>query len=174
MTFDLWPGKGQWRPAKYQNAFYGPKGTSWSLERGSSLIRSRSIGKNRIRWFWVIDLTSEVTRWPRTLKSDTIGFVSSRATRSSLPRSSSSIRGQTRGGSYHPPPPCAVEDGEIRRKYPIFTFDLTLMWHGNSICKLRVCFRCVSLRLCECHFACLAVIIVSRDNLGTLFSPRQW
>ena len=52
-------------------------------------------------------VTSQVTKWPRTLKKGTNRFVSWRPTRSFLSRSASSIRGQTRGGggSYQPPPP---------------------------------------------------------------------
>ena len=57
------------------------------------------------RHFSALDLTSEVTGWPRTLSLYINLFVSRRATRSFFPRSSSSIRGETAGGSYQPPPP---------------------------------------------------------------------
>ena len=71
MTYvDLWPltrNKGQLRPGMYQNAFYCHK-TSWSLEQGSNLIIGHSMGNKGIQWFRVIDLTSEVTKWPRTQK----------------------------------------------------------------------------------------------------------
>ena len=53
----------------------------------------------------VIDLTSEVTIWPMTLKSGTVGFVLWRPTRCFFPRDFSSIRGQTRRGGSHQPPP---------------------------------------------------------------------
>ena len=55
--------------------------------------------------FWVIDLTSEVISWPRTLNSGVNGFVSWQATRWFFNRSSNSLRSQTRGWSYPPPPP---------------------------------------------------------------------
>ena len=43
----------------------------------------------------MFDLTSEATGWPRTMKSDTIGFPLLRAARSFFPRSSRTIRGRT-------------------------------------------------------------------------------
>ena len=54
----------------------------------------------------MFDLTSEVTGLPRTIKLDTIGFLSLRATRSFFfSRSSRTIRGRTaRGGPTDPPP----------------------------------------------------------------------
>ena len=62
--------------------------------------------KSHFRHFWVIDLTSEVTRWPRTLNFGVNGFVSWQATRWFFNRSSSSPRSQSRrgGGSSHQPP----------------------------------------------------------------------
>ena len=59
--------------------------------------------KTQFGRFWTFDLTSEVTGWPRTLKSGTIGFVSWRATRWFFPRRSRTIRGQTAGGPTDPP-----------------------------------------------------------------------
>ena len=52
--------------------------------------------------FSALDLTSEVTGWPRTLSLYINLFVSPRATRSFFPRSSSSIRGETARGSLTP------------------------------------------------------------------------
>ena len=54
--------------------------------------------------FWVIDLTSEVTISPMTLKPGTVGFVSWRPTRCLFQRGSSSIRVQTREGRSPQPP----------------------------------------------------------------------
>ena len=66
------------------------------------------------RHFSALDLTSEVTGWPRTLSLYIYLFISRRATRSFFPRSSSSIRGETaRGVSYPPPPLC--RNGLCRR-----------------------------------------------------------
>ena len=51
------------------------------------------------RHFSVLDLTSEVTGWPRSLSLyQSLLFVLWRATRSFFPRSSSSIRGETARG----------------------------------------------------------------------------
>ena len=70
------------------------------------VAQMRSYRRSRIfGHFWVIDLTSQVTSWPRTLNSGVNGFVSWQATRWFLNRSSNSLRSQTRGGSY-PPPLC--------------------------------------------------------------------
>ena len=62
------------------------------------------------RHFSVLDLTSEVTGWPRTLSLYINLFVSRRATRSFFPRSFSSIRVETARGVV---PPCAVEGCEM-------------------------------------------------------------
>ena len=59
-----------------------------------------------------LDLTSEVTGWSWTLSLYINLFVSRRATYSSFPRSSSSIRGETARGVVSPPP-CAVEGCEM-------------------------------------------------------------
>ena len=61
--------------------------------------------------FSALDLTSEVTGWPRTWSLYVNLFVSWRATCSFFPRGSSSIRGETARGSY--PLPCAVEGCEM-------------------------------------------------------------
>ena len=55
--------------------------------------------------FWVIDPTSEITGWPRTLNSGVNGFISWQATRWFFNRSSNSLRSQTRGGRTNQPPP---------------------------------------------------------------------
>ena len=64
----------------------------------------------------VFDLTSRVISWPETLSLGTIDFLSSKATRSLKSRSFSSVRGQTREGSY-PPPLCrrGLWNGQCRR-----------------------------------------------------------
>ena len=77
------------------------------------LAQMRSYRRSRIFChFWVLDLTSEVTGWPRTINFGVNGFVSGQATHWFLNRSSNSLRSQTRRGSY-PPPPCAVKVGEM-------------------------------------------------------------
>ena len=125
--------KGQWRhmtrnsffefltPKNYprafknhRNVFYLSLGTHWTLKFCSSSIRSKVIGDHEFSSISALDLTSEVTGWPRTLSLYINLFVSRRATRSFLPRSSSSISCETaRGVVPTPPPPCAVEGCEI-------------------------------------------------------------
>ena len=125
--------KGQWRhmtqnsffefltpknyPRAFQNhsnVFYSSKRTRWTLNFRSSSIRSKVIGDHGFSSISALDLTSEVTGWPRTLRLYINLFVSRRATRSFFPRSSSSIRGEmARGVVPTPPPPCAVEGCEM-------------------------------------------------------------
>ena len=100
----LTPKNYPWAFKNYGNVFYSSQGTRWTLKFCSSSIRSKVIGDHGFRHFSALDLTSEVTGWPRTLSLYINLFVSRRATRSFFPRSSSSIRGETaRGGSYQPP-----------------------------------------------------------------------
>ena len=102
----LTPKNYPWAFKNYRNVFYSSQGTRWTLKFCSSSIRSKVIGDHGFRHFSALDLTSEVTGWPRTLSLYINLFVSRRATRSFFPRSSSSIRGETaRGGRTNPPPP---------------------------------------------------------------------
>ena len=102
----LTPKNYPWAFKNYRNVFYSSQGTRWTLKFCSSSIRSKVIGDHGFRHFSALDLTSEVTGWPRTLYLYINLFVSRRATRSFFPRSSSSIRGETaRGGRTNPPPP---------------------------------------------------------------------
>ena len=59
--------------------FYFSRGTRWTFKFCSSFIRSKVIGDHG---FSALDLTSEVTGWPRTLSLYTNRFVSRRARRS--------------------------------------------------------------------------------------------
>ena len=114
----LTPKNYPWAFKNYRNVFYSSQGTRWTLTFCSSSIRSKVIGDHGFRHFSALDLTSEVTGWPRTLSLYINLFVSRRATRSFFPRSSSSIRGETaRGGSYQPPPLCRgrMRNGLCRR-----------------------------------------------------------
>ena len=78
----------------HRNAFLSSRGTRWTLKFRSSSIISRVI--TSFRHFSALDLTSEVTGWPRTLSLHTNRLVSWRATRSFFfPRSSKPIRGET-------------------------------------------------------------------------------
>ena len=125
--------KGQWRhmtrnsffefstaknyPRAFKNhrtVFYSSQGTRWTLKFCSSSIRSKVNGDHGFSSISALDLTSEVTGWPKTLSLYINLFVSRRATRSFFPRSSSSIRGETaRGVVPTPPLPCAVEGCEM-------------------------------------------------------------
>ena len=129
--------KGQWRhmtrnsfvkfltPKNYprafknhRNVFYSAQRTRWTLKFCSSSIRSKVIGDHGFSSISALDLTSEVTGWPRTLSWYINLFVSRRATRSFFPRSSSSIRVKRQGGSYQPPPPLCrgkMRNGLCRR-----------------------------------------------------------
>ena len=88
----------------------------WNFALASSEAKLSAI--TGFRHFSALDLTSEVTGWPRTLSLYINLFVSRRETRSFFPRSSSSIRGETARAppplpsSYHP---CAVEGCEMAR-----------------------------------------------------------
>ena len=97
----------------HRNVFYSSQETRWTLKFCSSSIRSKVIGDHGFSSISALDLTSEVTGWPRILSSYINLFVSRRATRSFFPRSSSSIRGETARGFVPPPPPCAVEGCEM-------------------------------------------------------------
>ena len=97
----------------HRNVFYSSQGTRWTLKFCSSSIRSKVIGDHGFSSILALDLTSEVTDWPRTLSLYINLFVSRRATRSFFPRSSSSIRGETARGGRTNPPPCAVEGCEM-------------------------------------------------------------
>ena len=90
----------------HRNVFYSSQGTRWTLKFCSSSISSKVIVDHDFRHFSALDLTSEVTGWPRTSSLYINLFVSRRATRSFFPRSSSSIRGETaRGGGRTNPYP---------------------------------------------------------------------
>ena len=79
----------------------------------SPQIGTKFSAKSHFGHFWAIDLTSEVTGWPRTLNSVVNDFVSWQATRGFFNQSSSSIKSQTRGGGVASTPTCAVKDGEM-------------------------------------------------------------
>ena len=120
----LTPKNYPWAFKNYRNVFYSSQGTRWTLKFCSSSIRSKVIGDHGFRHFSALDLTSEVTGWPRTLSLYINLFVSRRATRSFFPRSSSSIRSETaRGGGRTNPPLCRgrMRNGLCRRglKYRI-------------------------------------------------------
>ena len=95
----------------HRNVFYSSQGTR-TLKFCSRSIRSKVIGDHRFSSISALDLTSEVTGWPRTLRLYINLFVSRRATRSFFLRSSSPIREMARG-VVPTPPPCAVEGCEM-------------------------------------------------------------
>ena len=115
----LTPKNYLWAFTNHRNVFYSSQGTRLTLKFCSSSIRSKVIGDHGFRHFSALDLTSEVTGWPRTLSLYIHLFVSRRATRSFFPRSSSSIRGETaRGGRTNPPTPLCrgrMRNGLCRR-----------------------------------------------------------
>ena len=115
----LTPKNYTWAFKNHRNVFYSSQGTRWTLKFCSSSIRSKVIGDHGFRHFSALDLTSEVTGWPRTVSLYINLFVSRRATRSFFPRSSTSIRGETaRGGRTNPPPPLCrgrMRNGLCRR-----------------------------------------------------------
>ena len=88
----------------HRNVFYSSQGTRWTLKFCSSSIRSKVIGDHGFSSISALDLTSEVTGWPRTLSLYINLFVSRRATRSffreALAQSGAKRQG---GGSYQPP-----------------------------------------------------------------------
>ena len=104
-----------WAFKNHPNVFYSSQGTRWTLKFCSSSIRSKVIGDHGFRHFSALDLTSEVTGWPRTFSLYINLFVSRRATRSFFPRSSSSIRGETARGGRTPPPLVPWKDA----KWPV-------------------------------------------------------
>ena len=71
-----------WAFKNHRNVFHSSQGTRWTLKFCSSSIRSEVIGDHGFRHFSALDLTSEVTGWPRTLSLYINLFVSRRATRS--------------------------------------------------------------------------------------------
>ena len=68
------------------------KNTQWCSNYCSNVPRSKAFHKH-IRVLEIVDLTSDDNSWSKVFKIDTIGFVSSRATRSFYLRNSSLIRG---------------------------------------------------------------------------------
>ena len=125
----LTPKNHPWTFKNHRNVFYSSQGTRWMLKFCSSSIRSKVIGDHGFHHFSALDLTSEVTGWPRTLSLYINLFVSRRATRSFFPRSSSSIRGETARGGRTNPPLCRgrMRNGLCRR-------GLTLSMHMGTFC----------------------------------------
>ena len=101
----LTPKNYPWAFKNHGNVFYSLQETRWTLKFCSSSTRSKVIGDHGFRHFSALDLTSEVTGWPRTLSLNINLFVSRRATRSFFPWSSSSIRVETARGVVPTPPP---------------------------------------------------------------------
>ena len=100
----------------YRNVFYSSQGTRWTLKFFSSSIRSKVIGDHGFSSILALDLTSEVTGWPRTLSLYINLFVSRRATRSFFFREALAQSGAKRQWGVvptPPPPPCAVEGCEM-------------------------------------------------------------
>ena len=95
----LTPKNYLWAFKNQRIVFYSSQGTRWTLKFCSSSIRSKVIGDPGFSSISALDLTSEVTGWPRTLSLYINPFVLRRATRSFFfPGSSSSIRGETARG----------------------------------------------------------------------------
>ena len=89
---------------KASHGILRPYGTFWSSNRGSSLLIYEVIGEVAFWPFLVIDLTSEVTGWPRTLNSGVNDFVWWQATRCFCLISALAQSGTKREGVASPPP----------------------------------------------------------------------
>ena len=113
------PKSHPWALKKHRIVFYSSRGTRWTLNFCSISSRSQELSAIiGFRYFSALDLTSEVTGWPRTLSLYTNRSVSRRARRSFFPRSSSSIRGETASGVVPTPPPLCrgrMQNGLCRR-----------------------------------------------------------
>ena len=110
----LIPKNYPWAFKNHRNVFYSSQGTHWTLKFCSSSIRSKVIGDHGFRHFSALDLTSEVTGWPRTLSLYINLFVSRRATRSFFREALAQSGAKRQGGLYQPPPPpCVVEVCEM-------------------------------------------------------------
>ena len=94
-----------WPFKNHRYVFYSSQETRWTLNFALTPSEAKLSAITCFRHFSALDLTSEVTGWPRTLGLYINLFVSRRVTRSFFPRSSSSIRGETaRGGRTNQPP----------------------------------------------------------------------
>ena len=113
--------------SNHRNVFYLSQGTRWTLKFCSSSVRSKVIGDHGFSSFSALDLTLEVTGWPRTLSLYINLFVSRRATRSFFPRGSCSIRGETaKGGDRTNTPQCRgrMRNGLCRRGLRLWLYFL--------------------------------------------------
>ena len=97
--FSFWPQK---RAVGDRNASHSSPMTVRNVLVSALACSDTKLSANsHFGHFWVIDLTSEVTGWPRALNSGVNGFVSWQATHCFFfNRSSNSLRSQTRGWSY--------------------------------------------------------------------------
>ena len=102
----------------HRNVFYSSQGTRWTLKFCCSSIRRKVIGDHGFSSISALDLTSEVTGWPRTLSLYINLFVSRRATRSFFFREALAQSGAKRKGRTTPPPPLCcgrMRNGLCRR-----------------------------------------------------------
>ena len=99
----------------HRNVFCSSRGTRWTLKFRSSSIRSKVV--IGVHGFSSLDLTSEVTGWPRTLSLYTNLFVSRRATRLVFFREALAQSGAKRHGGRTPGPLCRgrMRNGLCRR-----------------------------------------------------------
>ena len=93
----------------HPNVFYEPLGTSWSLNRGSILIRSHFIGKNAM---WSILVDFRPLTWPQRSPVDPGPYFRVPTARSRVALHARFFRealaqpgAERRGGSFCPPPP---------------------------------------------------------------------
>ena len=110
----------------------------WFFEFALAPSEAKLSAITGFRHFSALDLTSEVTGWPKTFSLYINLFVSRLATRSFFPRSSSSIRGETARGVVPTPPPLPVpwKDAKwpvparvnLRSNFTYLPFKIT-RWH---------------------------------------------
>ena len=99
----LAPNNYPWAFKNHRIVFYSSHGTRWTLKFCSSSVRGKVIGDHGFRYFSALDLTSEVTSWPRTLSlyinSSSRGELHARFFRETLAQSGAKRQGE----SYQPP-----------------------------------------------------------------------
>ena len=112
------PKNHPWAFKNHRNVLYSSQGTHWALKFCSSSIRRKLLAITGFCHFLTLDLTSEVTGWPRILSLYNIFFVSRRSTCSFFFRETLAQSGRDgKRGSYYPSPPCRgrMRNGLCRR-----------------------------------------------------------
>ena len=111
----LTPKNHPWAFKNQRNVFYSSQGARWTLKFPLAPSEAKLSATTGFRHFSALDLTSEVTGWPRKLSLYINLFVSRRATRSFFREALAQSGAKRQGGSCPPPPLVPWKDA----KWPV-------------------------------------------------------